>query len=327
MIEDIDLIDEIEIEDAPEVFPLATAEQQQLVACEEIIRRGIATFIEVGEALSLIQKGKLYREHYSTFEDYCFDTWGIGRARAYQLISSSKVAAELSTVVDKPPKNEREAREIAKSAPEDRPKVLDRATEIAGEGPRTAKHIQQAAAELSAPEAETPDLPIEFAMAQRRFAAHGVALSTHVNGSTLAFVTKKEGMTGIVTQKWGDVVDRLARLEAAADSAPAATSISARSYDDKEAADGVRLTAARSLIAAGDIDAARDQLERIEVATYARDQVLASITPATTAQDAARAFLAEQRDRLTRFSASAMVSQTTFKQALDHIQALLGATA
>lgn len=328
MIDEIDLVDEIEIEDAPASLPLAESESQTLARCEAIITRGIATFIEVGEALSTIQQGKLYREHYTTFEAYCFDTWGIGRARAYQLIGASKVAAELSTVVDKPPQNEREAREIAKSAPEDRPKVLDRATEIAGDSPRTAKHIQQAAAEIAAPLAEPPELPIDFAIIQRRLAAHGITLASNVQGDHRTFVTRKDGMTGVVTFDWNNVLSKLERLEAEPESPTPAASISARSYDDRASADGVRLEAARNQIAIGNTDEARRLLEQVEVSTWKRDQILATIAPVVpSARESAAAFLAEQRDRLTRFSAAATVSQATFRTALDHIAALLAVEA
>jgi hypothetical protein len=254
MTEVIELEDDaIELEVADE-FPLAIDEQQALERCEAVIGQGRETFLLVGAALSEIQQGKLYRVHYDTFEEYCRDRWDIGRGRAYQLITSSKVAAELSTMVDKPPKNEREAREIAKSAPDDRVRVIERATDLAGDGPRTAKHIEQAAAEIAGwicdhcGQRETnmrkpnpavctscamkrldltarpaaPDLPPEYAVIQRRLAAHGIALLSNMQGHHRAFVTRKEGMTGVVTFAWADVLSKLERLEAAPDPDPSA---------------------------------------------------------------------------------------------------------
>jgi hypothetical protein len=163
----------IEIEDTV-VYPLAIDEQQMLERCELIIGQGLQTYIEVGRALTTIREGKLYRQHYSTWEEYCVDRWGMSRARAYQLIDASKVAADLSTIVDTSTIPESHMREIAKAAPADRPRVIERATELAGDGPRTAKHVQQAAAEIA-----TPDLPPEFAIIQRRFATHGYKLTRH----------------------------------------------------------------------------------------------------------------------------------------------------
>lgn len=67
----------------------------------------IATFVEVGEALLRIRDGRLYRDSYATFEDYCRDRWGFGERRGRQLIE----AAEVGTIV--PVKNEGQARELA----------------------------------------------------------------------------------------------------------------------------------------------------------------------------------------------------------------------
>jgi len=151
---------------------LAGTEQEALRRCEAIIERGVQTFIEVGEALAEIRDGKLYRAGYGTFDDYCRERWGIGRGRAYQLMDAATVTREMSTVVDNPPKTEREARAVAKAAPADRGRVLDRADQLAGSNERTAKHIDQAAEEIGAP-------PADFDDAKRRFARLGWNLEKH----------------------------------------------------------------------------------------------------------------------------------------------------
>jgi hypothetical protein len=286
MIDEIDVIDHIDEIDDVEVFPLAIDEQRTLARCEETIGRGLQTYIEVGSALLQIRDQRLYRMTHQTYADYCNERWGMSRQRAYQLIDSSQVGAELSTMVDKPPKNEREAREIAKSAPADRPKVIARATELAGDKPRTAKHIAQAAAEIA-----PPDLPIEFAIIQRRYENYGHVLSAAWDGATQRYVVRKDGGTGVV-MLWPDVLTKLEKLEAEPES-PAPAAENAASYDAKAARDSDRLERAHNLITIGQHATARALLDQVEVSTYARDQLLAtipagrSVTLALSAHDCA----------------------------------------
>lgn len=81
--------------------------ETRLAELEQTIERGLATFIEVGQALLEIRDSRLYRESHGTFEDYCRERWGFSRQRGHQLIE----AAEVSTVVDVA--NEAQARELA----------------------------------------------------------------------------------------------------------------------------------------------------------------------------------------------------------------------
>ena len=78
-----------------------------LAECEQVIERGLGTFLEVGGALLSIRDQRLYKEQHATFEDYCRTRWGFSRQRAHQLIA----AAEVSTIVDV--QNEGQARELA----------------------------------------------------------------------------------------------------------------------------------------------------------------------------------------------------------------------
>ena len=193
--------------DAPaNLYALAPVEQDALDRCEAVIARGVQTFIEVGEALTEIRDQMLYRFSHKSFDHYCKERWGIGRARAYQLMDAAPIARELSTQVDTPPTNEREARAVAKASPADRPAVIARADQLAGDAPRTAKHIEAAVAEI----AET-ELPIDFAIVQRRLATHGVTL-TH-KGGTFNLLDRDGAESR--TRVWDQVLDRLALIEAA----------------------------------------------------------------------------------------------------------------
>lgn len=83
--------------------PLVT----DLLGLEAVIERGLATFVEVGQALMRIRDERKYKDAgWLTFEEYCRNRWGWDRSRAYQIID----AAKMSTVVDI--ETERQAREL-----------------------------------------------------------------------------------------------------------------------------------------------------------------------------------------------------------------------
>lgn len=81
--------------------PITIEESARLVALESVIKAGIASFIEVGEALMEIQKSRLYRSEYGAFEAYCQKKWGMTRRYANYLIGSAKTVDNLGTIVPK----------------------------------------------------------------------------------------------------------------------------------------------------------------------------------------------------------------------------------
>lgn len=310
---------EYDVMDAPEVFPLATAEQDTLARCEAVIGEGLQTYIEVGRAMAIIRDDKLYRQHYDTWEEYCVDRWGMSRQRAYQLIDASQVADDLSTIVDTSEIPESHMRVIAKAPPADRPRVIERADEIRGDKPRTAKHIEQAAAEIAA-----PDLPLEFAIIQRRYASHRYMLASTWDGVTRRYVVRKDGGSTGVVMTWDAVLTKLERIEAEPEAPaqppppPPSYPENASAYDQQEKADIALMRAAHDAIEACDYAGARMFLDQVQVATYERDQVLATLV-----RSEATRFWTDQTERRTRFSPQAMISLTTWDRALAHIAALL----
>jgi protein gp37 len=95
-----------------------TGPAQRLVLLEATIRRGLATFIEVGNALAEIRDARLYREQgFRTFEDYCLKRWRWGRNYANKQIAAARVIQNLGTTVPKSI-TERQARELVSLSPE-----------------------------------------------------------------------------------------------------------------------------------------------------------------------------------------------------------------
>lgn len=97
---------------------LSIDEKKEFDRCELVIKQGLETFIEVGQALLKIREKRLYRLEFSTFEDYCRHRWGMARQRAHQMIEAANVVKELSTIVDILPKTESQARPLTQFQPE-----------------------------------------------------------------------------------------------------------------------------------------------------------------------------------------------------------------
>lgn len=119
----------------------------RLVELEQTIERGLTTFVEVGLALLEIRDSRLYRQTHGTFEEYCRERWGWKRGYADHQIR----AAQIATIVAIPPKNEAQARELARL--DDPNEIRDVWHEVRAEhgDDVTAKDIRQAVDERRAP--------------------------------------------------------------------------------------------------------------------------------------------------------------------------------
>ena len=116
------------------------------------------------------------------------------------------------------------ARELLPLPAEKREELLTRETPPTREDVRNTKRVpapdfNQPTLPDMPPPLTPADLPPEYAIIQRRYIAQGYQLLSNIQGYHRAFVTRKEGMTGIVTFDWADVLSKLERLEAQATSA------------------------------------------------------------------------------------------------------------
>ena len=125
---------------------LTPNEKAQLYKYEETIRRGLQTFLEVGNALWAIRDNRLYREH-GTFDDYCLARWDLKRSHVYRLIGASKTMNNLlmSPTGDIFPTNERQIRPLTSLDPETQREVWQRAVETSPNGEITATHVEHVA--------------------------------------------------------------------------------------------------------------------------------------------------------------------------------------
>jgi transposase-like protein len=127
------------------VSELTVPERGRLTELEAIVEAGLKTFVDVGLALSEIRDGRLYRDEHETFEAYLDERWAMSRQRGYQLIDGARVVEFVSTTVDTPPTNERQARELARLL--DEPELMSEAWEEAihvSDGNPTAAAVAEA---------------------------------------------------------------------------------------------------------------------------------------------------------------------------------------
>ena len=111
---------------------LSTIGRRDLTKHEATIEAGLKTFWQVGDALTAIRDGKLYRENFDTFDAYCRGRWKFSERRARQLMATSGTMVPVS--------NERQARALAPL--KDDAKAQEEVVEAASEdGPPTAKKI------------------------------------------------------------------------------------------------------------------------------------------------------------------------------------------
>ena len=97
---------------------LSIDERNELERCEVVIKQGLETFIEVGQALLTIREKRLYRLEFGTFEDYCRDRWGMDKRHANRLISASESVLGLGPMGPVLPQSERQARPLTQLQPE-----------------------------------------------------------------------------------------------------------------------------------------------------------------------------------------------------------------
>ena len=128
---------------------LTEYERKSLEKHEETIFQSLLSFLDVGGALEQIQEGRLYREKFRSFEEYCRERWNFSRQRAYQLIDAAKLADHLSTIVDvMPPTNENQVRPLAGSPQDLAVEAWKMAAKKAGTKEITGRLVKQAIDEV-----------------------------------------------------------------------------------------------------------------------------------------------------------------------------------
>lgn len=139
---------------------LSGSEVRALEECESIIERGLASFIEVGEALLRVRDQRLYRSTHKTFQGYCRERWGWSRRYVNYQIQAAVVVRNLGTGVPIP-ETEKQARALAQLPPEEQRRI---AASFAGKLPPARdleQMIQKEARKRGVEFPKEPELPEE----------------------------------------------------------------------------------------------------------------------------------------------------------------------
>lgn len=125
---------------------MTTTERATLQAFEGVIEKGLASFVEVGNALMRIRDSRLYRGTHETFEAYCAERWGMSDIHARRLVNAASVVETIPIGMPKPA-TESQARPLTKLPPEEQAEAWQEAVETApkgddGEPVITAKHVE-----------------------------------------------------------------------------------------------------------------------------------------------------------------------------------------
>lgn len=153
---------------------ISTTEQQDFARLDDVVRRGLATFVEIGRALAEIRDRKLYRIGFSTFEAYLSHEHGLTPRRGRQIIDAAAVRIELSEGKNFSPlpSTESHCAELATYADADRQEVWQQVVEEAEKTgkPITARLINEigkpyrepaAAEQFESGSSETLDILVE----------------------------------------------------------------------------------------------------------------------------------------------------------------------
>ena len=124
---------------------LTSVERTALGENERIIENGLKSYHDIGRALVAIRDGRLYRDLYGSFEEYCQSKFGFVRQQAYRLINAAQVADNLQTT-GSIPQTESQARELAVLPAEAQRLVWDRLQQE--DTPITARKIQEVASQV-----------------------------------------------------------------------------------------------------------------------------------------------------------------------------------
>ena len=139
--------------DLAEPQPLTADESTDLDRLEVTIERGLRTFNEVGNALVAIRTGRLYRQTFASFEEYCEARWGLMRRHAYRLIDAANVVGNLSAGPTGHilPTSERQARPLTSLDPDQQQAAWSVVVDTAPNGKITTAHVAQVVEEKFRP--------------------------------------------------------------------------------------------------------------------------------------------------------------------------------
>lgn len=143
--------------------PITAGEKAEFQRQHKIVENGVEAFWEVGEALSRIKEGKLWRAGgFASWEDYCRSVGGMSRIHAHRLLHATEFMRTLHETLPRGnvlPAMEAQVRPILKLGEERRIEAWEAAVERAGGKQPTAPEVKQVVFEILHPGGTNGDKP------------------------------------------------------------------------------------------------------------------------------------------------------------------------
>lgn len=138
---------------APDAAIVPANAAKRLTTLENVIAKGMRSFIAVGRALAEIRDKKLYTASgFASFPDYVKGRYGWNKSYGHQLIKSSGLCASLSTIVDSAnlPAHEGQVRPLLRLESKDAGRVWTKVLKASerSDEPITAERVAEAAAAM-----------------------------------------------------------------------------------------------------------------------------------------------------------------------------------
>ena len=143
---------------------LTAAERAELETCVTIVRRGLGSFLEAGEALLRIRDKQLYRERYVTFEAFAVGEFNLTGRRLQQLIESFEIVRSMKLVSPSLPTPAMEAavRPLAGLPDDLQLEAYEEAVEAAGGVSPTPRQVKAAASKRKPASKSKAPRPVRF---------------------------------------------------------------------------------------------------------------------------------------------------------------------
>lgn len=102
-----------------------TITEKQLTVYEDKIRKGLASFIDVGQSLQKIKEANGFKlRKFKTFDEYCQATFQFTERNGYRMIAAAQTAKKVEAATGEAPRNEASARVLREVVHD--PKLIQR---------------------------------------------------------------------------------------------------------------------------------------------------------------------------------------------------------
>ena len=143
---------------------LSAAERAELETCLQVVRRGLGSFLEAGEALHRIKTKQLYRQSHATFEAFAVAEFNLTGRRLSQLVESFEIVRTMKLVSPSLPTPAMEAavRPLAGLPAALQVEAFTEAVEAAGGESPSPKQVRESAARRKPASKVKAPRPVRF---------------------------------------------------------------------------------------------------------------------------------------------------------------------